>query len=117
MPEIRRGMSRVVVLTKRRAYKIPALSSWRGFLWGLLSNLRERERSGEPGLCPVLWSAPGGLLVVMPRCSQAPLELLPDPHTAPSDDPDAWKADSYGLLAGEVVRLDYHGAVEPKEVA
>lgn len=110
------GASRTVILTRRHAFKLPSLRSWRGMLWGLLSNLRERERSGSPDLCPVRFSLPLGLLVVMPRCAPVPLDLIPDPRAMPADDPDAWKADSFGLLNGRVVRVDYHGAVEPKSV-
>lgn len=114
--EIRRGYSRTVILTRRRAYKLPSLASWRRFLWGILSNLRELERSGSPGLCPVLWGFPGGLLVVMPRCDPAPASLVP----AGSEDPgdlDAGKFDSWGLYRGLLVRVDYHGVCDPEVAA
>ena len=114
---VHHSATRIVILTRHRAYKLPSVRGLRRFLWGLLANMAERERSGAPGLCPVLWSMPGGLLVVMPRAERAPLDLLPDPGSAPADDPDAWKPDSYGLLNGEVVRVDYHGACWLKDAA
>jgi hypothetical protein len=68
------GATRFVVLTRRWAIKLPRLVSWRLFLCGLLANMQEREfsRTGWPELCPVLFSLPGGWLVVMPRAE--PLE-------------------------------------------
>jgi len=65
-----KGATRCVLLTRRYAVKVPRLVSWRLFLHGLLSNMQEREfsRTGWPELCPVLFSLPGGWLVVMPRC-------------------------------------------------
>lgn len=113
--EIRRGSSRAVILTRRRAYKLPRLASYPAFLWGLLSNMRERERSGHPGLCPILWSLPLGLLVVMPRCEAAPEALIPGGPQGDGD-PDAYKSSSWGMLRGLLVRVDYHGAVDPGEV-
>lgn len=117
MIQVSHGYSRTVILTRRRAYKLPSFRSWKGALWGVLSNLKERERSGAPGLCPVLWSLPGGLMIVMPRCGRPPLDLLPSPGSAALDDPDAYKACSYGLLDGQLVRVDYHGACAPREAA
>jgi hypothetical protein len=107
--EIRRGASRTVLLTRRYAIKLPSLRSYRATLWGLLSNLAERERAGGPGLCPILWSLPGGLVVVMPRCERAPVDLIPS--TEHRGDPDGAKADSWGVYQGQIVRVDYHGAV------
>ncbi|MCM5689520.1 hypothetical protein CN140_02645 [Sinorhizobium meliloti] len=65
------GATRTVILTRRYALKLPSFKSWRLFLQGLLANMQEREfgKAERDGLCPVLFSIPGGLLVVMPRCS------------------------------------------------
>jgi hypothetical protein len=45
------------------------LLSWKHFLYGLLANMQEAQfsKTSWPELCPVLWSLPGGFLVVMPR--------------------------------------------------
>ena len=63
------GATRAVILVGRWAVKLPRPTSWRLFLSGLLANMQEREfaRTGWPELCPVLFSLPGGWLVVMPR--------------------------------------------------
>lgn len=111
------GQSRTVFLTRSYAIKLPRTASWRSFLWGLLSNLQEADlgRRGWPELCPVLFAAPGGILVVMPRA-----EICTD-VTAPSEDdyrrmtthpercvPAEWKADSWGRLPdGRLVAVDY----------
>lgn len=66
----RTGIMREVFLIGRWAVKVPKLTrGWRNFLQGLLANMQERElsRRGYPQLCPVVFSIPGGWLVVMPR--------------------------------------------------
>jgi hypothetical protein len=63
------GATRLVLLVGRWAIKVPRITSWKLFLHGLLANMQEAEfsKAGWPELCPVLWSIPGGLLVVMKR--------------------------------------------------
>src|SRR4051812_31445385 len=65
----RRGANRLVILTKRYAFKLPTFNSWRDFLFGLLNNQTENDlgRSGNPGYCPVVFAIPGGFLTVMRR--------------------------------------------------
>lgn len=113
---LKRGATRLVLLTKRYAFKVPRVVSWRLFLCGLLANMQEREfsRADWPELCPVLFSLPGGWLVVMPRC-----EPLND---AQWDQTEAWmakdsdrdyvvpvelKRDSFGMLGSRIVAVDY----------
>lgn len=102
-----RGRNRLVLLTRRYAFKIPSVRCWRDFLFGLLNNLNEAAWSREPGHCPVLYAAPLGFLLVMPR-----LRILTDTEFA-SLDPAALpgraerKPDSYGWLNGEPVAVDY----------
>lgn len=73
---IRKGGSRLVILTSRYAIKIPRLDSWRLFLYGLLGNIHENQWRQEVFdeakvfLCPILWYTPGGFLSIMPRCAQ-----------------------------------------------
>lgn len=113
---------RIVLLTKRWAIKVPNfLDGWKLFLKGLLSNMQERElgRMDYPELCPVLFSLPGGWLVVMRR-----VELLSDDEwpefinhpTIRKEKPHhvRWcgvvverKANSFGRLDGRVVCIDY----------
>lgn len=109
-----RGATRAVLLTKRYAFKVPRLVSWRLFLSGLLANMQEREfaRAGWPELCPVLFSLPGGWLVVMPRA--APLTDLEWaqidmrwPERADYVVPVEMKRDSFGRLLSRIVAVDY----------
>src|ERR1019366_10644290 len=101
------GVTRKVLLTNRYAFKVPNWTTWRQFLWGLLSNMQERafSRLAWPILCPVLLSDPWGFLVVMPRCDLAPdgsLAQLSDLYgweDAPTDD----KPENFGYLAGQLV--------------
>jgi len=68
--QVKRGATRLVVLVGRLAIKIPNLAEWRTCLWGLLANMQERTfaATGNARLARVLWSLPGGFLVVMERC-------------------------------------------------
>lgn len=107
-----RGSTREVLLIGRWAIKIP---SWRGylhFLYGLIANLNEVtwwNGTHDPRLCPVLFSLPGGLLIVMPRVNLAhapvgptrehlkyfeglPVELMPR---------------NWGMYNGQLVTVDY----------
>lgn len=110
------GVTREVFLIGRYAIKIPKLIyGWDKFLRGLLANMQEREfaRTGWPELCPVVLSVPGGWLVVMRRCAP-----LTDEQWA-AFDADAFrepgeysvpveaKQDSFGMLDGRVVAVDY----------
>lgn len=111
------GTTRSVILVGRFAFKFPCVvHGWRNFLRGLIANSMERMwwRSGvNDGLCPVLWSLPGGWLVVMPRCD--PVVDVAKVYDAFIDRGD-WvipaenKDDSFGWLGGEdgrLVAVDY----------
>ena len=112
-----RGATRDVFLIGSWAFKIPSLRSWRNFLLGLLANLQEREfaKLGWSELCPVSFSLPGGLLVVMPRAGRPcdhytdtdyllMIELAKDEgrHL-----PVEYKESSFGILGGSLVIVDY----------
>ena len=112
----RQGITREVFLTRRYAIKIPKLKyGWHKFLCGLLANMQERQfaAAGWPQLCPVVFSLPGGWLVVMRRA-----EMLSDAEWAAfnpeafceTDDyhvPAEFKQDSFGKLDGRIVAVDY----------
>ena len=59
-------------------------------------------------LCPIYFSDPLGLIVVMPRAtqpvSQEDVDALPDYHPTITAE---LKADDYGLLLDNVLALDY----------
>lgn len=109
------GSTRMVLLTKFRAIKLPRFFSWRTLLLGLLANMQEVEfsKTGWPELCPVQYWLPGGFVLVMPR-----VEPLTDEeflryswcqwrdrgdYVIPVEN----KQSSFGKLSGEVVAVDY----------
>lgn len=113
----RTGCTRIVILTRRYAIKLPnCLDGWpRLFYQGLLANLQEASFSsaGWPELCPVVFALPWGFGVVMPRC-----QLLTDdeflalgmPSWVECGDyvvPVEAKSNSFGWLNGRVVAIDY----------
>ena len=109
--ELRRGCNRLVLLTRRYAIKFPLPDTWRSILFGLLNNMNEAEVGRKRGCCPVLWSAPGGLAVVMPRA-----DILSEDEFRTFDAAAfceahgvraEHKADSFGRLAGRIVAVDY----------
>lgn len=112
----RQGVTREVFLTRRYAIKIPKLIyGWHKFLCGLLANMQERAfaHANLPELCPVVFSIPGGWLLVMRRA-----EHLTDAEWSVFDAkkfcereeylvPAEWKQDSFGKLDGRIVAIDY----------
>ncbi len=116
MKLINTGSTRLVILTKSYAFKIPRLNKWKDFLNGLLSNLQEIDfnKLNEPKLCPVLFSLPLGLLVIMPKC-----RILRDfemnrkqleEYCKVSENfilPCEYKEDSFGYYKGKLVCVDY----------
>jgi hypothetical protein len=103
------GVTRLVLLTRRYAFKVPQPASWRQFLLGLLANMQEVRFSGiSVLLCPVIFSLPGGLLVVMPRAEPVDevefngWELL-ELANLPTD-PNPL---NFGRLNGRTVCIDY----------
>lgn len=113
---IKHGVTREVFLTKRFAIKTPKLTKgWKLFLHGLLANIQEKEFSEArwPELCPVVFAVWGGWLIAMPRA-----RLLTDAEwksfrfSTFTKKPDYLipvenKRDSFGILNGRIVALDY----------
>lgn len=115
----RTGSTRTVILFFGWAVKLPG--SWmRGYRWksllqGLLANMQERAfaRTGWPELCPVAFSLPGGLLLIMRRA--APLSrdewfafdfsgfVERDDYFVPVEE----KMSSFGKFGGRIVAIDY----------
>jgi hypothetical protein len=101
------GVTRMVILTKSLAIKLPSPISWRQFLMGLLANMHEVlwYSTKHRLLCPIKFSLPGGWLLVMPRCqsvSEAEINYedfkgLPVDH----------KPENFGKYSGRVVLVDY----------
>lgn len=113
------GATRTVLLTKRWAIKFPRVYrknrqwEWTQFLHGLLANLQERYWSRwheRDCLCPVLFSDPLGLLIVMPRCAPLTRKICPveviwfqEYKHVPTD----WAQENWGWWQGKLVLLDY----------
>ena len=76
MQLITTGVTRIILLVGPYAIKIPNIKSWRLLLHGLLANMQERLWSpySRTLTAPVLFSMPGGFLLVMERCT--PVESL-----------------------------------------
>ena len=66
------GGTRIVLLTKRFAWKLPRFDSWKCFVQGMLSNMKEGQWKdfGNKHLCPIKYSNRFGLLVVMVRAQE-----------------------------------------------
>lgn len=112
------GTTRAVLLVGGVAVKFPAMREWRLFLLGLLANMQERQfsRTGWPELCPVLFSLPGGWLVVMKRAQVlteaewlaiSDAEMRDFTNKADYCLPVELKSDSFGWLDGNLVAVDY----------
>lgn len=110
---VRWGTHRLAIMLGPWAIKVPVLTEWRLMLYGLLANLRERQWTAvalpDDRIAPVLLSFPGGWLNVMPRCrplTRSEFDLV---------DANQWrdfgnvedKMDSFGVLRGRVVAVDY----------
>lgn len=119
------GSNRLVFLTPRLAIKIPNVRSWWTTCWGLIDNMQERRACGygrwgqrQDGVAPIVFSLPGGLMNVARRAR--PLTdtewsaFDPEAHCARrradgtpyriSAEP---KPDSFGVLDGRIVAVDY----------
>ena len=109
------GCNRIVFLTKRYAFKVPNCRNFFQFCWGLIDNMHERRvwKAGHAGICPLVFSIPGGFLNVMPRARvMTEEEFASFDSVAFRNRGDYWltaedKASSFGWLNGEIVALDY----------
>lgn len=103
------GTTRTTLLIGKWAIKYPSFVQWNLFLQGLLGNMQERVFSGTKDmmLCPVVWSMPGGFLNVMPRCDPITREQFFNIDTEAFPDMVEHKLDSYGMLHGNIVAVDY----------
>lgn len=118
------GCTRFVLLIGPWAVKVPRPDTgWAMMLRGMLGNMQEAAFwvTGWRQLCPVLWSIPGGFLIVMRRAR--PLtdsewaDLTWERHCAFREvrvngevegvAPVEYKRCSYGYLGDRLVAVDY----------
>jgi hypothetical protein len=110
----RYGVTRTVLLIGKWAIKIPSLRGSclgrkeiiGGFCRGVLANDSEREWSGTPGVCPVLWSF-GGLVNIYPRCEPVAETENIDYDAIGFIGPTDRKPENLGWLNGRMVWVDY----------
>lgn len=112
----RNGCTRIVITTKRLAFKFPNfLDGWSMFLHGLLANMQEAgwSKVKTKGVCPVLFRIPGGFLGVMRRAEILTLDEFCEfdyekfRENTDCAIPTEFKRDSFGWLDGEIVAIDY----------
>lgn len=111
---IKQGQTRIVFLVGNYAIKIPNfLKGYKQFLYGLISNLQEKEFSRtNPYLLPVKHSLFGSLIVIMPRCivldKNLPLKAFYVITTSLGVYPKVdYKPESFGIWKGRVYVIDY----------
>lgn len=115
--EVRRGICRTVILTRRYAIKLPRWARYnpgglKGAMWtvsrGIQANLAEIAWAKVDGVCPVLWSF-GGIVNIYPRAEPWPADgPAPDyPSIAPAFVPTDSKRENIGILNGAPVWIDY----------
>lgn len=109
------GVTRLVILTKNYAIKIPNFCrGWRMFLHGLICNMHEKMFSDTKWeqLCPIVFAVWGGWLVVMKRARPLTDEewnsfdcetFVKEPNLIPVET----KRCSFGVLNGKIVAVDY----------
>lgn len=101
--QLKKGETRWCLLVGGLAFKFPNPRSWGRFINGLLNNIFEISQQHQPGVAPILWSAPGGFLIVMPRCEnpEGLVAFLGYPHWVEC------KPSSFGVYQGKVVAVDW----------
>lgn len=115
MQLIRHGSTRIVFLIGSYAIKLPDFTcEWRLFLQGLLANMQERVfwTTKWAKLCPVVFSLPGGWLVVMQRArpmTESEFALMDEDWLNEENGvvPSEFKQNSFGWVDGRIVAIDY----------
>jgi hypothetical protein len=122
----RDGVTRIVLLAGPWAFKFPRFGyGYAMGLRGLLCNMQERGIwvLGWPQLCPVLFALPGGWLLVMRRARPLTMDEWQALDVAEfrkhrvreQDGPESYdgivpvedKQDSFGVVDGRIVAVDY----------
>jgi hypothetical protein len=109
------GLTRIVILLEHTVVKIARPDD--GVLLknnhGRRANLTEARLSvlHPDKLCPVLWSKKDGSVLIARRAEPLPLDLFKNLDVLEFRQglPIEMKADSFGLLDGRIVAVDYGG--------
>lgn len=118
--QLKHGADRMALIIGGVVLKLPTLSSWKGFLCGLMANMQESSYSdSSPKFCPVKLAVPGGFLNVM-----AYARPLTDEEWVALDKtafdkfrrstagfylPCEYKRNSLGYIGEKLVIVDYGG--------
>jgi hypothetical protein len=109
--KLRHGITRSVLLVGRLAIKVPTMRhGWQSFIKGMLANDQEAfwwSETRNPLLCPVLWSAPLGLVTVQRRVDRVATEDDPIDLDAFQHLPQDNKPCNFGFLGERMVKIDY----------
>ncbi|MGL5397276.1 MAG: hypothetical protein ACRDBQ_18665 [Shewanella sp.] len=126
--KIRSGSRRIVFVFDNFVIKIPKITSWNGFIFGVLENLEERywlvadntKQVREDWTCPLAkihYADRFGFCVVMERADVFPLEHLKENFPVSYQEAMAWakgltfasdiKDGNVGLVHRRVVFIDY----------
>lgn len=112
---IKYGSTRIVFLVGKYAIKIPSTVEFRLFLHGLLGNMQEKSfwTTKNPKLCPVLFCATGGWVLIMQRAvpfSREEFEKFDHDRFIHDENiviPVENKMSSFGTIDGKTVAIDY----------
>lgn len=112
------GTTRAVLLIGQYAIKVPSFVEWRLFLYGLLGNMQEVVfwkglPTSRSMMCPVLFSIPGGFLIIMRRAESVSVEEFLEKSQKWFNEarnlsiPVENKVDSWGRINNKIVAVDY----------
>ena len=122
--DCRFGSTRTAILVGDYAIKIPSFVEYRLFLYGLLGNMQEKTFwDGLPDsreyMCPIIFAMPGGFFNIMRRAKPVTMEQFlvnadrwydeAISHSIPVEN----KMDSWGILDGKLVVVDYGSNHDP----
>lgn len=114
---IKKGQTRIVFVFKKNVFKIPNfINGYKFLLLGLLANLNEKQWNGYQEklgkfikkLCPVVFSFPFGLFLIMKRATTISEEEF---FVVPKNYFDGLPIDNhrenFGFYNGHLVLIDY----------
>ena len=111
MTLITTGVTRNILLIGNYAIKFPKLSSYREFIWGISSNIEEKQTwedwDHDVRLCPILLYCPFALFIVMPKVDRICTEEDEIDYSTFKEIDDDNHPGNFGFYQGRLVMLDY----------